>query len=367
MQMKTSELESSLATALKSVSDSEETIKSLQMDKERMSALIETINESATSSMDEGDQRQVIVDLRQKEARLLEMLRSREQALVNMNEVMEQNEAFKTEIREKDERIGELVPLIAVAGKYKVAQQELASFPGKLTALAQMNKDLQSELLELEEVKKELEERKEFIEALRREASEQEERHHISHTLYLNAKAELNDLQDAEQKRELQVKMARHSVDNISCLTCFVGAIIFDVETQSAAVLMSIPESQSSGHCRVRYTNSLDESTRPFNRLLLAPPSLCGYLTKRGHKVKNWKKRWVRLFCGEISYYEKEEDRIPLQVLGIGGKPERCEEKEFGRTYCWRLPTQDGGETIFQAESEEDAESWLHAISAYCR
>lgn len=40
---------------------------------------------------------------------------------------------------------------------------------------------------------------------------------------------------------------------------------------------------------------------------------LSGYLFKKGHFVKNWKKRWFVLdTSGVLSYYKKKEDKIPV-------------------------------------------------------
>ena len=50
-----------------------------------------------------------------------------------------------------------------------------------------------------------------------------------------------------------------------------------------------------------------------------APTIKSGYLTKQGHRVKNWKRRWVSLAeNGVLSYSEDKGDSREKGTLAIG-------------------------------------------------
>jgi hypothetical protein len=42
-----------------------------------------------------------------------------------------------------------------------------------------------------------------------------------------------------------------------------------------------------------------------------------GYLTKRGHKVKNWKRRWFVLHPDTLEYYASPKDNKPRGVIKL--------------------------------------------------
>ena len=41
---------------------------------------------------------------------------------------------------------------------------------------------------------------------------------------------------------------------------------------------------------------------------------MCGWLTKEGHVVRNWKRRWFVLRGTDVAYYRKQTDLVPIKV-----------------------------------------------------
>jgi len=60
----------------------------------------------------------------------------------------------------------------------------------------------------------------------------------------------------------------------------------------------------------------------------LANPDTDGYLFKKGHVVKNWKKRWFILKDGKLFYFRSKEDKEPTGIIPLKGASVWSSEKK---------------------------------------
>jgi len=95
-----------------------------------------------------------------------------------------------------------------------------------------------------------------------------------------------------------------------------------------------------------------------------ANPQKEGYLCKRGHVVKNWKKRWFRVKNDMLYYFKEKTDPEPLDEVPLK-RSEICTTTKMNKPFCFELNAK-AIEKIFyiQAESEEDMNAWIEAIKA---
>jgi hypothetical protein len=101
-----------------------------------------------------------------------------------------------------------------------------------------------------------------------------------------------------------------------------------------------------------------------------------GYLTKQGHVVKNWKRRYFRLEGSEIQYYikefksteEKEKEKLRRGLLYLPPDETRVcipkqGKKSFPSEYPFEIQTPVRN-LLLCAETAEERRSWIKAVKA---
>ncbi|KAJ3425016.1 rho gtpase-activating protein 68f [Anaeramoeba flamelloides] len=87
-----------------------------------------------------------------------------------------------------------------------------------------------------------------------------------------------------------------------------------------------------------------------------------GWLTKKGEKFKNWKKRYFKLYPRSLKYFKLPQDFMPLgTVLLPKAVIEKSPKKRQKGLFFIRTPTRVWQ---FKAESETDRQGWYVAISS---
>ena len=89
-----------------------------------------------------------------------------------------------------------------------------------------------------------------------------------------------------------------------------------------------------------------------------------GYLVKRGHKVKNWKRRWFVLKDYGFSYMKSPRDAAPLGVIPI----ETIQKITMGvfsteKPFCFEIQTYDKTVFLISADTENEMRLWAHALA----
>eukprot|EP01121_Diplochlamys_sp_Union-15-3_P010539 TRINITY_DN2969_c0_g1_i1.p1 TRINITY_DN2969_c0_g1~~TRINITY_DN2969_c0_g1_i1.p1 ORF type:complete len:277 (+),score=41.57 TRINITY_DN2969_c0_g1_i1:34-831(+) len=99
--------------------------------------------------------------------------------------------------------------------------------------------------------------------------------------------------------------------------------------------------------------------TSPSNRVVLP---MTGYLTKRGHFVTSWKKRWFVLSSG-IMHYSAEQRGKELGSFAVKGSLVET-TKEFNMPYLFKVVSPQ--KTFYlKATSATEVEDWLKACVAH--
>jgi hypothetical protein len=89
-----------------------------------------------------------------------------------------------------------------------------------------------------------------------------------------------------------------------------------------------------------------------------------GYLTKEGHFIKNWKRRFFCLGPTAITYYPDESMKVRKGVYALDTSCKIVKEDAIkGRMFCFSISA-DGGSRylLMQAESERDMDAWILSI-----
>jgi hypothetical protein len=99
-----------------------------------------------------------------------------------------------------------------------------------------------------------------------------------------------------------------------------------------------------------------------YNPSQWAEPEKEGLLSKRGHVVKNWKKRWFRLKRDCLYYFKEKSDAMP-----VGDIPLRnCEidpNIKIGKDFCFMINSRASQKVFFiQTASKQEMDDWLAAI-----
>lgn len=101
-----------------------------------------------------------------------------------------------------------------------------------------------------------------------------------------------------------------------------------------------------------------------------------GWLTKKGHQVKNWKRRWFVLKDSALSYYKSPKDATPAGVIPISDiwrvslDPELSRREEM--PHCFELVTCKAAipvstkvvSYIISAANDADREDWIQVVEA---
>lgn len=87
-----------------------------------------------------------------------------------------------------------------------------------------------------------------------------------------------------------------------------------------------------------------------------------GFLTKRGHIVKNWKQRWFVLQKQTLFYFKGKTDPSPIAGLSIAGATLR-DLPDDGRPFCFELnAVRDKKVFRIAAGSEDELKRWKSAL-----
>eukprot|EP00698_Gefionella_okellyi_P005698 TRINITY_DN15163_c0_g1_i1.p1 TRINITY_DN15163_c0_g1~~TRINITY_DN15163_c0_g1_i1.p1 ORF type:complete len:338 (-),score=50.67 TRINITY_DN15163_c0_g1_i1:84-1097(-) len=91
-----------------------------------------------------------------------------------------------------------------------------------------------------------------------------------------------------------------------------------------------------------------------------------GFLTKQGHVVRNWKKRWVVVTGTLLQYFEnepKDGDQLSAKLKGFfdvdGSVVEAVDVP--GRPWAFKI-SNDGTDLLLFAESEQKRQEWIAAL-----
>jgi len=94
------------------------------------------------------------------------------------------------------------------------------------------------------------------------------------------------------------------------------------------------------------------------------PPKMGGWLTKRGHRVKNWKKRWFALHTNTLEYSKSPKSTTPTGVIQLDdiitvqeAEPGECEYPNAFTIYT------NWDDFLCYAQNESDMEEWINTLN----
>ncbi|XP_032219051.1 FK506-binding protein 5 isoform X1 [Nematostella vectensis] len=102
--------------------------------------------------------------------------------------------------------------------------------------------------------------------------------------------------------------------------------------------------------------------------LSIRHPDCHGYLSKQGHKVKSWKRRYCVLKNGYLYYYSDMANNTALGVAKLlGFTLEKGENK--GKHFCYHANAPEAGmrSYCFAAETDADRERWMSKMEESIR
>eukprot|EP00300_Choanocystis_sp_HF-7_P013221 c18209_g1_i2.p1 GENE.c18209_g1_i2~~c18209_g1_i2.p1 ORF type:complete len:1258 (+),score=310.27 c18209_g1_i2:57-3830(+) len=86
-----------------------------------------------------------------------------------------------------------------------------------------------------------------------------------------------------------------------------------------------------------------------------------GWLTKMGHRVRSWKRRWFVVRSGCVYYYRNEGSTIHEGIIPLGVETSvRCADN-FGRENCFVIEN-PRREYVLVAGSTDEMESWINVL-----
>lgn len=94
------------------------------------------------------------------------------------------------------------------------------------------------------------------------------------------------------------------------------------------------------------------------------PPKMGGWLTKRGHRVKNWKKRWFALHTNTLEYSKTPKSTTPAGIIQLDdiiavqeAAPGECEYANAFVIYT------NWDDFLCYAQNESDMEEWINTLN----
>lgn len=94
------------------------------------------------------------------------------------------------------------------------------------------------------------------------------------------------------------------------------------------------------------------------------PPKMGGWLTKRGHRVKNWKKRWFALHTNTLEYSKSPKSTTPAGTIQLDdiiavqeAEPGECEYANAFVIYT------NWDDFLCYAQNESDMEEWINTLN----
>lgn len=92
-----------------------------------------------------------------------------------------------------------------------------------------------------------------------------------------------------------------------------------------------------------------------------------GYLYKQGHKVKNWKHRWLVLRRGNLVWFENRDTGVMkghTALIGAQAEPVKTLEDKKLPEYKFPFAVRSAGSLVLlcSAASSEDRQRWIDKI-----
>jgi len=99
-------------------------------------------------------------------------------------------------------------------------------------------------------------------------------------------------------------------------------------------------------------------------KVIVAPEAKTGYLTKQGHFIKNWKKRWYRMENGVMLYFRNQKDKQAAGCVNLKGATLSLANEKISKKNCLQILNADGGSHFAFAGSKEELDSWMTSVQA---
>jgi hypothetical protein len=89
-----------------------------------------------------------------------------------------------------------------------------------------------------------------------------------------------------------------------------------------------------------------------------------GWLTKRGHRVKNWKKRWFALHANTLAYSKSPKSTTPAGIIQLDDiiAVRSAEPGEFEHQNAFIIYT-NWDDYVCYAQNESDMEEWINTLN----
>lgn len=94
------------------------------------------------------------------------------------------------------------------------------------------------------------------------------------------------------------------------------------------------------------------------------PPKMGGWLTKRGHRVKNWKKRWFALHSNTLEYSKSPKSTTPAGIIQLDdiitvqeAEPGECDHPNAFVIYT------NWDDFLCYSQNESEMEEWINTLN----
>eukprot|EP01089_Gocevia_fonbrunei_P015680 TRINITY_DN464_c0_g1_i1.p1 TRINITY_DN464_c0_g1~~TRINITY_DN464_c0_g1_i1.p1 ORF type:complete len:473 (-),score=108.04 TRINITY_DN464_c0_g1_i1:100-1518(-) len=93
----------------------------------------------------------------------------------------------------------------------------------------------------------------------------------------------------------------------------------------------------------------------------LTSPQKTGFLTKRGGRKTNWRKRFCVLHGGKLYYFKNQKAKQPKGAIELEQNSTVAENRELKKANCFQITTQKRVFYIF-ADTEQSKKTWIDGI-----
>jgi len=94
----------------------------------------------------------------------------------------------------------------------------------------------------------------------------------------------------------------------------------------------------------------------------LGPAEKMGFLTKRGHIVRNWKKRWFVLTDNKLYYFRSRQDDTHAGIVNLKNCAVHIIDNHPSKKFCFEIITPIGIPFIMSASNKQDMDEWIRSI-----
>eukprot|EP00004_Rigifila_ramosa_P019562 TRINITY_DN4997_c0_g1_i3.p1 TRINITY_DN4997_c0_g1~~TRINITY_DN4997_c0_g1_i3.p1 ORF type:complete len:352 (+),score=73.33 TRINITY_DN4997_c0_g1_i3:534-1589(+) len=91
---------------------------------------------------------------------------------------------------------------------------------------------------------------------------------------------------------------------------------------------------------------------------------MSGYLTKQGHVIKNWKRRWCVIAHGTLYYYKDKQESEPLGIINLSGVTIHPADSIKKGSFELRTPV--GKNFVMYGDTPEETQQWVAGLRALC-